>query len=202
MRKVIVSMNVTLDGFMAGANGTLDWHFPFWNEEMTEYMTAQLQTADTILLGRLSYQVMADYWPHAAAQPLLTPAQSCFATQMNSFTKIVFSRTLHKASWQHTRIIRSHIKQQMLELKRQPGRDMVLLGSISIVQLFIRLGLIDEYRLWVHPVTVKQGTPLFRNNHHKTALQFLKAKSFSNGMVVLYYRCLPQQMPDNLYVVS
>lgn len=202
MRKVIVSMNVTLDGFMAGADGTLDWHFPLWNDEMTGYIADQLQTVDTILLGRMSYQVMAQYWPYADCYTMPSPAQMDFANRMNNYTKIVFSRTLRKGSWKNTHIIRSRIKEQILEMKQQPGRDMIIFGSGSIVQTFTRLGLVDEYRLWVHPVILQNGMPLFRDKQPGAQLQLLRTKTFSTGVVVLYYRAVPQKMVNDLYIAG
>ena len=202
MRKVIVSMNVTLDGFMAGDNGTLDWHFPLWNDEMTRHIADQLQTVDTILLGRMSYQVMAQYWPYADCHNMHSPAQMDFANRMNNYTKILFSRTLRKGSWKNTHIIRSRIKEQILEMKQQPGRDMIIFGSGSIVQTFTRLGLVDEYRLWVHPVILQNGMPLFRDKRPGTHLQLLRTKTFSTGVVVLYYKAVPQGTVNNLYIAG
>ena len=99
MRKVIVSMNVTLDGFMAGPNCELDWHFSFWNEEMAEYASEQLSHADTILLGRITYKAMAKYWPSMAMDLSYPREDIAFAGMMNSYKKIVFSNTLNEVHW-------------------------------------------------------------------------------------------------------
>ncbi len=188
MRKVIVSMNITLNGFMASADGALDWHFPFWDGEMAACISQQLDTVDTILLGRRSYQAMADYWPYAAGDPLANPADACIARRMNSYHKIVFSNTLEAAAWQNTRIMRGDISNKILALKQQPGADMIIFGSGSIVQSFMRLGLVDEYMLWVHPVILQEGMPLFKDIQYNTNLQLLQSRAFSTGVVILYYK--------------
>ncbi|MCW3464168.1 dihydrofolate reductase family protein [Chitinophaga nivalis] len=188
MRKVILSINLTLDGFMAGPNGELDWHFPHWNHEMATYAYDQLSAADTILAGRVTYQKMADHWPVAARDPYSNRQDLAFARLMNSLPKIVFSRTLSKVTWQHSRLMKENIREAIMQLKQQPGKDMIMYGGVTIAAAFIQMELIDEYRIWVNPVAIGSGTPLFENVEQHLALQLIDTTPFSNGVVLLRYR--------------
>jgi dihydrofolate reductase len=188
MRKVIASMNVTLDGCISGMNGELDWHFPLWNEEMSFHICDQLSHMDTILLGRVSYQQMAGYWPDAQTNPLNTDKELEFAHMMNTYPKIVFSTTLQKPSWNNTTLIRANIKEEILQMKKLAGRDMIIYGSGSIVKTFIQQGLIDELQIWVHPVVIQNGMPMFKNITQNIHLKLISTRTFTSGVVILYYR--------------
>lgn len=187
MRKLIVSMNVTLDGFMAGPGGELDWHFDYWNEEMARCAGEQLSEADTILLGRVTYNAMAGYWP-ARQRDLLCPKEDiAFADLINNCRKVVFSKTLQHTAWNNARLAQQTIRKEVILLKQQPGRDMILYGSGSIVASLTRLNLIDEYILWLHPVVLGKGIPLFKSNVVSPSLTLSKSRVFSSGVVILYY---------------
>jgi len=184
MRKLIVSANITLDGFMAGRGGELDWHFPFWTDEMAAYASRQLRSMDTILVGRLTYQRMAAYWP-------LAPRND-YSEMMNGYEKIVFSTTLKKAGWQHSRIVSGNMGEEVARLKTLPGRDMIIYGSASIVQALRRMDLVDEYQVWLHPVAIGRGIPLFKNGDGKNAhgplpLKLLKTRALCSGVLLLHY---------------
>ena len=178
---------MTLDGFMAGPQGELDWHFPLWNEEMSEFAVEQLSMMDSILLGRITYQAMAGYWPAEAVRQGNNRKNIDFAGMMNDHTKIVFSKTLTTTAWQNTRLIKRNIAQEVTRLKQQPGLDIIIYGSGSIISRLMRLGLIDEYVLWVHPVVLGKGRPLFKEFPDRHILQLLRTKTFSSGVVILYY---------------
>jgi len=180
-------MNVTLDGFMAGPQGELDWHFPLWNEEMSAFAVEQLSMMDSILLGRITYQAMAGYWPREGAREHCGAKAVSLASLMNGHTKIVFSKTLTTIPWQNTRVIRRNMAQEVSRLKQEPGLDMIVYGSGSIISKLMRLDLIDEYVLWVHPVVLGRGRSLFKEFPSKHLLQLLKTKTFSTGVVILYY---------------
>lgn len=188
MRKVIVSMNVTLDGFMAGRNCELDWHFNYWNEEMAEHACKQLSKTDTILLGRVTYQAMARYWPYQAMNLSFPREHIAFADMMNNYHKIVFSRTLKTAIWNNSRLVKRNLNTEILRLKQQQGKDIIVYGSGSIVSTLMRLDLVDEYELWVHPVLLGEGKALFKGLQGQHGLQLLKTKAFSSGVIILYYR--------------
>lgn len=181
MRKVIVSNYITIDGFFAGPNGELDWFI--WDDEMAKFSIDQLKTVDTILLGRVTYQLFADYWPTPAAykeNPIIAP-------MMNDLPKIAFSKTLNKAEWNNSSLVKGDIAEEISRLKQQPGKDMVIFGSGTIVSAFAKLGLIDLYRLIVNPVVLGKGKPLFKNMDNKLRLKLLNAKAQSSGNVILEY---------------
>lgn len=178
---------MTLDGFMAGPRGELDWHFPHWNEEMANFAYEQLCMMDSILLGRITYQAMASYWPYEANNTANGRQECEYAYMMNNYTKIVFSRTLRTVEWRNTRLVKKNIAKEVAELKQQPGMDMIVYGSGSIVSRLMQLDLIDEYVLWLHPITLGKGIPLFREMQHKHPLKLLRTKTFSSGVVILYY---------------
>lgn len=172
-------MNVTLDGFLSGPRGELDWHFPLWTEEMAQSACEQLSTMDTILMGRITYQSMACYWPKAPA--------SDFGDMMNRLNKVVFSSTMQQAAWNNTRIVRENTAVEVTRLKNQPGKNIIVYGSRSIVACLKEAGLIDEYRIWVHPVVIGSGKSLF-NLHDRVKLTLLRTKTFGSGVIVLYYQ--------------
>lgn len=172
-------MNLTLDGFFAGPNGELDWHFPLWNDEMSSYALAQLRTMDTILLGRCTYQSMSAYWP-------LAPPEE-FTIMMNNYTKIIFSKTLKSTEWKNSRLAKENVRNEVLQLKLQPGKNIIVYGSGSLVKSLMQLDLVDEYRFWLHPVIILSGQPFF-NDFNKTSLKLIRTKSFSSGVVILYYQ--------------
>jgi dihydrofolate reductase len=187
MRKIIVSVNVTLDGYMAGPNCELDWHFNSWNDEMAESITEQLSKADTILLGRVTYKGMAQHFTSAPVS-LLTPREDLgFAEMLNHYPKIVFSKTLTTVVWNNSKIVKGNMAREVIKLKQQAGKDMIIYGSGQLVASLTKLGLIDEYRIWVHPVVLGDGKPLFKEVQQKLNLSLYKTQAFSSGVVILYY---------------
>jgi dihydrofolate reductase len=188
MRQLIVSMNVTMDGFMAGANCELDWHFDYWDEEMAGSLSDQLSDSDTILLGRITYQAMAGYWPSKALNPGRPGEDLAFAHMMNNYQKIVFSNTLTKTDWHNSRILKGNIAEETARLKQEPGKNIIVYGSGDIVAALVGSGLIDEYRLWVHPVILGKGRRLFRNLRDQIRMKLISIKTFNSGVAILYYR--------------
>lgn len=193
MRKVIVSMNVTLDGYMSGPNCELDWHFQSWDADMGARLARELSKTDTILLGRVTYQAMARYWPAKVLDLLSSRADMEFAIMMNDHHKVVYSNTLETTSWDNSRLISGTIEQAIARLKqspRQQGKNIIIYGSGKLVATLMQLGFIDEYHLWVHPVILGKGKPLFRDLQDKSSLQLLETKPFDSGVVLLHYRAL------------
>jgi len=173
---------VTVDGYFAGPNGEIDWHVV--DKEFNEYAKEMLESVDTLLFGKITYDLMAGYWPTDAGiqdSPVIAKA-------MNSLAKIVFSKTLKKADWKNTKIMKEINPEEIKKLKEQPGKDMVILGSGIIVDQFTNLGLIDEYRLIVNPVILGKGKPLFKDVDRSIKLKLLKTKTFKSGNVLLYYQ--------------
>ena len=193
MRKLIVSMNITLDGFMSGPDCELDWHFQRWTEDMAQSAREQLSRADTILLGRVTYTAMARYWP-AKANDLSFPRDDIdFAVMMNSYAKIVFSTTLTTASWNNSRLVKKDMAAEIARLKQQPGKHMITYGSGKLVESLIHANLVDEYHVWVHPVILGKGKPLFTGPEDNVNMRLLQAKTFYSGVVLLCYEA--RQIP-------
>jgi dihydrofolate reductase len=175
-------MMVTLDGFFAGPNGEIDWHVV--DDEFNEYADDFLSSVDTLLFGRVTYQLMADYWP----SPSATTDDPIIADKMNQLHKIAFSKTLEKVEWNNSRLVKGNITEEIAKLKQQPGKDMAIFGSGSIVSTLTQLGLIDEYRIMVNPVVLGNGKPLFKDIHDKLNLKLLRTKTFRSGNIMLCYQ--------------
>jgi dihydrofolate reductase len=185
MRKVILSNMVTLDGFFEGPNKELDWQIV--DGENKEYAIDLLSKVDALLFGRVTYQLMADYWPAAATNPSTPKSDLEIADKMNNLPKIVFSKTLQEVKWNNSRLVKENIAKEISKMKQQPGKDMVIFGSGSIVSTFMQHGLIDEYRIIVNPIVLGNGNPLFKGINGKQNLKLLNTKVFDSGIVILFY---------------
>ncbi len=189
MRKIITTTWVTLDGFIAGPNEEMDWVLV--DEEMGQYEDDVVSAADTLLLGRVTYQSFASSWPYVPDNPAAPPGEKEYARKLNAMRKIVFSKTLPTVEWNNSSLVKEVLPQAITKLKHELGRDMLIYGSASIVRTLTNLGLIDEYQLLVHPVVLGSGKPLFRDISDRRKLQLVKTQTFSSGVVGLYYQ------PDN-----
>src|SRR5215211_5921777 len=143
MRKVILLEHVSLDGYAAGPNGEMDWIT--FDEPLTKYVHALHARMDAAVYGRTTYQMMEGYWPTVLTETDPEPSALEHAQWLQQATKIVFSKTLDKVDWNNSLLIHDHILEEMTKIKQQPGKDIFLVGSLSIAQEFMRLGLIDEY---------------------------------------------------------
>lgn len=175
MRKVVVSEFVSLDGVIENPA----WTMPFMSDEQNQFKFAELQAADALLLGRVTYEGFAAAWPGMAAQT------GEYGAWMNGYPKYVASTTLESAEWNAT-IIKGDIAEEVNKLKEQPGKDILVFGSGTFTETLLRLNLIDEYRLLVYPVVVGEGRRLF-NDGLAATLQLVEAKTFSSGVVALTY---------------
>ena len=187
MRKLIVSMNVTLDGYMSGPDCGLDWHFACWNDEMAQEAAGQLNRADTIILGGTTYRAMARYWPMQGSGLLCPREDLLFADMMNTHAKLVFSKTPHLPHWNNTRVANGNISKEITSLKQQPGKHLMIYGSGKIVAALTQLGLVDEFQVWVHPVILGKGNLLFRDLQQSIAMKLCNTRVFSSGVVMLTY---------------
>jgi dihydrofolate reductase len=184
MRKIIVSNMVSLDCFIAGPGGELDWHVV--DDEFNKYGEDMLNSADTILFGRVTYEMMASYWPTPAAiedDPLI-------AAGMNSISKIVFSKTLDKVDWENATVVTEDLAGKVKKLKAQPGKDILILGSGSIVAQLTEVNLIDEFRMIINPVILGDGKPQFNKNLTRKKLQLTDIRQLASGVVILYYQTI------------
>jgi dihydrofolate reductase len=181
--KLIVTMWVTLDGFVAGPNNEMDWVIP-----LGEYQSELVGSADTLILGRVTYESFAGAWPHVPDNPQAPEGLKEYARKLNSMRKVVYSRTLSEATWQHSTLKREIDAADIKALKQQTDQNIVIYGSASIVQALTNLGLIDQYQLLLHPVVLGGGKPLFANIKERATLKLLEAKTDPSGVVLLYYQ--------------
>jgi dihydrofolate reductase len=183
MRKLMVYNFVTLNGYFKGPNGDISWA-KHGSEEEQKYAAENLKSGGTLLFGRVTYEMMAGYWPTAEA----AKNDPIVAKGMNDADKIVFSKTLKKAEWNNTRIVKDNIAEEIKKLKQMPGKDLTILGSGSIVTQFAEKGLIDEYQIMVHPVGLGDGTPVFKDIRHLLELKLTSTRTFKSGVVLLCYQ--------------
>ncbi len=176
-------MSVSLDGFFEGPNHELDWNLV--DDEFHRHVNEQLAAMGAFLHGRVTYELMAGYWPTAGTNPASTPPMVEFAGIWLDMPKIVFSTTLEQADW-NTTIMREVVPDQIMDLKAQPGGDLVV-GGADLAATFMQHDLIDEYRLFVHPVIIGRGKPLFPGSDKKVDLQLAETRTFGNGVVMLRY---------------
>ncbi len=186
MRKLFVSNVMSLDGFFETPDKKLDWCVV--DEEFFAYACEMLRSVDAILFGRATYEHMAAYWPTAPKDEI--------ADHMNGLAKVVFSRTLKKAEWHNSRLVKDNIADEVTRLKQQPGKDLVILGSAMLSSYLLQLGLIDEYRVILNPVLLGAGNPLFGGINEKLTLKLRTTKSFNSGAAVLYYQKADGQFSD------
>jgi dihydrofolate reductase len=181
MGKIIVFNLTSLDGYYEGPNREIDWHHV--DEEFNNFSIEQLNNADTLIFGRVTYELMASYWPTPAA----TTNDPIVASKMNSLPKIVVSKTLSKADWQNTRLIKGNFVEEISKLKKQSSKDNFIFGSSDLAISFMQLHLIDEYRIMVNPVVLGGGKPIFKGIQNRLELKLIKTKLFESGNVLIYY---------------
>ena len=186
MRKVILQIDVSLDGFIAGANGETDWVTS--EEVMNQDASTLLDTVDTILLGRVAYQDFSSFWPFADMTAPTTISK--ITSQINHADKIIFSKTLDQVEWgafNNARLIRDNVPEEISKLKSSFGKNLLLYAGRKIISTFIHDGLIDEYHLRVHPVVLGKGMALFPTLDDRLKLSLTQAKAYKNGAVLLVY---------------
>jgi len=179
MRKLIAAINMTLDGFC-------DHTAMIADDEIHQHYNELLSNADTLLYGRITYQLMESYWPTVVKIPTGNKPTDEFAVLIDNISKIVFSRTLKNVDWKNTKLKKEVIKEEVLELKQQAGKN-ILVGSPSLIVALMNLDLIDEYQLSVQPIILGNGLPLFKNVKERVNLKLLRTKTFGCGAVTLYY---------------
>jgi len=179
MGRLIAAINMTLDGFCDHTAGIAD-------DEIHQHYAELLRNAGTILFGRITYQLMEGYWPSLVVNPSGNKPEDEFAVAIDSISKIVYSRTLKNVDWKNTTLKKEIIREEILELKQQAGKD-ILAGSRSMITALMEHNLIDEYQINVNPIILGRGLTLFQNVKQRIDLRFTKSKAFGCGAVVLYY---------------
>ena len=186
MRKIIMFNLVSLDGFFTGSNGEIEWHNV--DEEFNITAIEMMKKFDTILFGRITYQLFEGYWPKAALDPDISKEDKIIADKINEITKLVFSKTLKEVSWNNAKLFNNDLVEEVKKLKDKEGKDIVIYGSGTIVQQLTNSRLIDEYRLMVNPVILVNGKSLFEGIKEKINLKLIEAKTFKNGNVLVSYK--------------
>jgi len=179
MAKLIAAINMTLDGYCDHTAGIAD-------DEIHQHFTELVNSADTILYGRITYQLM-EYWRPFAEHPTGVESHDEFAIAIDKISKVVFSRTLKAVDWKNTELKNEIVKEEILELKQRSERD-ILVGSPSLIVAMTQLGLIDEFQPVIQPIILGSGLPLFKNHNDRIDLKLLKTKQFGCGAIVLYYK--------------
>ncbi len=182
MRKLIAFNFVTLNGYFKGPNDDISWNNH--DAEENEFAAENLKAGSTLLFGRVTYEMMASFWP----TPMAAQSSPAVAEGMNKAEKVVFSRTMKKAEWNNTKVVKGDIVEATRKMKQMPGKDMTLLGSGSVITQLAENGLIDEYQIMVDPVAIGDGTPIFKDIKHKLNLKLTKTRTFKNGVVLLCYK--------------
>jgi dihydrofolate reductase len=173
---------VTLDGYIADINGDMSWAHK-QDAEWNTFVQENASGGGELLFGRITYELMTSYWP----TPYAMKNDPIVAERMNNLPKVVFSRTLEKASWNNTKLVKGDMAAEIRKMKKKPGENMVVFGSGSVVSQLAQEGLIDEYQIVVNPVALGKGRTMFEGIKEKLTLKLTKTRTFGNGNVLLCY---------------
>ena len=185
MRKIISFMHITLDGFVAGPNGEMDWIKV--DEEIFDHVGTRISKGDTALYGRITYQMMENYWPTAGDEPGASKHDIEHSKWYNKVRKIVLSKTMKDAGLTNTKIISDNLSDSINEIKQGAGEDILLFGSPTATHSLVQQNLIDGYWLFVNPIILGQGIPLFAGIKDKIKLKLLTTRQFTSGVTELNY---------------
>ncbi|MEO5877393.1 MAG: dihydrofolate reductase family protein [Streptosporangiaceae bacterium] len=175
MRKIIAGLFISLDGVVEAPE---TWHFPYFNEEMGKAVSSQMAEADTVLLGRTTYDVFAAHWPHQTGE---------LADLLNNIPKYVVSTTLQSADWKNTTVIGDDVAARITELKQLPGENIAMTGSGTLIRFLLAHGLLDELRLLVHPIVLGAGERLFPEGTARHGLKLIRSETFTTGVLNTIY---------------
>ena len=178
MRKIVAGLFMTLDGVTESPD---KWSFPYFNDEVGQVITSNMESSDTMLLGRRTYQEWAEYWPDKIAE------DDPFAGYINSTPKLVASTTLKTLEWANSTLIEGDVVEELAKIKQQPGKDIAMSGSVTLIGSLLGAGMLDELSLLVSPIVVGTGKRLFENGGSAVGLKLIDAKTFSNGVLSLTY---------------
>jgi dihydrofolate reductase len=185
MRKLKLQVQITVDGFVAGPNGELDWMTFSMDDKLAEYVTALTDSSDTILLGRKMTDGFVNYWTSVLDNPE-SPEYS-FAQKMVNTPKVVFSKTLKESNWANTTLANGDLVEEVEKLKQKDGKDIIVYGGATFVSNLIKENLIDEFHLSINPTAIGRGLTIFGNLEDRLKLKLVQSTTFSNGKVVNHY---------------
>lgn len=179
-------MQISLDGFVAGTNGEMDWMVWDWDEVLKNYTSELTESADTFLMGRATGEGMAVYWPTVASNPESKEEDKWMAERLNNLPKVIFSKKITSINWINARVA-NDIIEEVNELKKEPGKDIIIYGGARIVSSFIRENLIDEYHLFVNPVCIGKGKSIFNKTDGRLDLKLTNTTVSKTGIIILHY---------------
>lgn len=190
MRKLIVFLHSTLDGFVEGPKGAMDIGWVAYNEELEKFADNVLSNTDTIVWGRKTYEMMYDYWPTVPSDENANEHELNHAQWIENVEKVVFSKALNHVEWSNSKLVKDHVEEEINKLKQQEGGDIVVLGSPRFAHYLMQLNLVDEYKITISPTLIGKGLPLFQNIHDKVDLKLIKSETFESGTLGLNYQVL------------
>ncbi|MBC7959847.1 MAG: dihydrofolate reductase family protein [Vallitaleaceae bacterium] len=185
MRKLIFFMHTSLDGFVAGLKGEMNWIK--FDDALFEFVGTMTALADTALYGRVTYEMMQNYWPNAGEQPNASKHDKEHSTWYNNVSKVVLSKTIRETGLHNTKIIGDQLSENINTIKQQEGKNILIFGSPRASQSLLKQGLIDEFWLFVNPIILGQGMPLFKGITDMTNLKLVESKTFDCGVIALHY---------------
>jgi dihydrofolate reductase len=186
MRNLIFFMHTSLDGFVAGPNGEMDWIK--FDDALFDFVGTMTDQADTALYGRITYEMMQSYWPNAGEQPNATKHDKEHSAWYNKVSKIVLSTTMQETGLHNTKVIGGQLSENINKLKQQDGKNILIFGSPGASQSLLNEGLIDEFWLFVNPILLGKGMPLFKDVTATTKLTLAASKTFDCGVIALHYK--------------
>lgn len=189
MRKLVSFMHVSLDGFVTGPKGEMDWIIV--DQEIFDYAGARTYEADTALYGRVTYQLMESYWPTAADKPNATKHDIEHSAWYKKVHKVILSKTMKGIELPNTKIISDNVNNEILQLKKSPGKEIIVFGSPSATHSLMKYNMVDEFWIFINPILLGQGIPLFKDLDHITKLNLVKSVQFNSGVACLHYTKFP-----------
>ncbi len=188
MRNLVFFMHASLDGFVAGLNGEMNWIKV--DEAMFDFVATMTAEADTALYGRVTYEMMQGYWPNAANKPNATKHDKEHSSWYNEVSKIVLSKTLNEKELTNTTVISDGLAEKINAIKNQEGKNILIFGSPRASHSLLQEGLVDEFWIFVNPILLGKGIPLFKNIMETTQLKLVETKTFSQGVIALHYETI------------
>ena len=186
MRNLIFFMHTSLDGFVAGINGEMDWINV--DDAMFDFVATMTDEADTALYGRVTYEMMQSYWPNAGKEPNASKHDKEHSAWYNKVSKVVLSRTISEKGLDNTTVISGQLADNINKIKKQDGKNILIFGSPGASRSLLNEGLIDEFWLFVNPIILGQGMPLFKEITGTTKLKLVESKTFTCGVIALHYK--------------